>query len=171
MQSTLWSWRVARPDTGFAEPRAAVVSSYSGRWSDVGSDTGKIFGYACRNSDPGACVCLRARVCCFYRFTVFVNQMAPASSLAKNPRYVLYICWELRSPLSLHLSALAPCFSLQSLATLWVDFQILIIMTTHTVCMSYPAQSSASIGKSFLQAALQRVLAASSSRRSRRASR
>lgn len=60
MQSTLWSWTVARPDTGFAEPRAAVVSSYSGRWSDVSSDTGKIFGYACRNSDPGACMCLRA---------------------------------------------------------------------------------------------------------------
>lgn len=56
MESTVWSWATDRPETEFAQPRAAVMSAAdNGRWTDVDSDagSGEIHSYACRNSDSG----------------------------------------------------------------------------------------------------------------------
>lgn len=53
MKSTVWSWDTDRPETGFALPRAAVLSVDGARWTDVGTDAeeGELHGVACR--DPG----------------------------------------------------------------------------------------------------------------------
>ncbi|CBJ26170.1 conserved unknown protein [Ectocarpus siliculosus] len=52
MESTIWSWDTDRPETGFDLPRAAVISSDGGRWTDVetDSDSGERHSFACRNS-------------------------------------------------------------------------------------------------------------------------
>eukprot|EP00752_Nemacystus_decipiens_P007961 g7114.t1 len=54
MEATMWSWATDMPETGFSQPRAAIVSvAENGRWTDVDSDTasGETHSYACRNSD------------------------------------------------------------------------------------------------------------------------
>lgn len=62
MEATVWSWATDRPETGFASPRAVVVSS-DGRWTDTNSDAGEgeIHSYACRNE--GTCVCVQWVIC------------------------------------------------------------------------------------------------------------
>eukprot|EP00752_Nemacystus_decipiens_P007960 g7113.t1 len=53
MEATMWSWATDRPETGFEEPRAAIVSVTDGRWTDVdrGAGSGETHSYACRSSD------------------------------------------------------------------------------------------------------------------------
>lgn len=55
LEATVWSWDTDRPETGFTDPRAAVVSVDGGRWTDVdsNSEAGARHSYACRNSDDG----------------------------------------------------------------------------------------------------------------------
>lgn len=90
MESTIWSWATDRPETGFAQPRAVVVSvEDGGRWTDVDSDSGlgEIHSYACRNSDSGmwvscarVCACVRVSVSCVI-FVYIDGAVCPSKSI------------------------------------------------------------------------------------------